>query len=237
MTRSQKAEHISEAQDAQERQGGNSKPAIIPTTASGEKIDTSQSRGDQQSDFDPDGHANKQRRRYGPRLRLSAENLEKLQSELGTSSTPIGMGVVSTARGGKGGVKRKKSVAWSDLPQDSTTVTTSSVHVSPAHYRYRVLHDANIFVANTMPPDDIQCQMNPIFNPEISEEKRSSIASIAKRMSNEFLALNAANYREDDCLEVVIAALRALNTENIFAFVRKFGIVLALTPMMYIVAC
>lgn len=79
--------------------------------------------------------------------------------------------------------------------------------------------------------------MNPIFNPEISEEKRSSIASIAKRMSNEFLALNAANYREDDCLEVVIAALRALNTENIFAFVRKFGIVLALTPMMYIVAC
>jgi hypothetical protein len=173
-----------------------------------------------------------------PGLKLSEENLEKLQSQLDSTST--GMGVVSITRdgkqGGKGGAKRTRAVSTSsDSPQDSMTVTTSSK--SPARYRYDILTSAGIFVHHVIPPNDIQFQVNAIFNRGISNEERSKISSIAKGMSNEYIAVIQANLREDDCVEVVISALKALDKENIFAFVRKAGIVLPFTLTVYVVEC
>lgn len=232
MTRAQKTKHFIEARDPQERQRGDSPPVLVPATASGEKVETSQSRGDQQSDCYLDGHSKKQRRQSVPGLKLSKRNLEKLQSQL--DSTSVGMGNISTTRGGKRGEKRKRAVStWSDLPQDSTTVTTSSI--SPARYRYDILNHAKIFVHHVTPPD-IQLQVNAIFNRGISKQRRREISNIVKGMSNEFISIIQANGREDDCVEVVITALKALDKEKMFAFVRKAGIVLPLTLTGYIVA-
>lgn len=111
---------------------------------------------------------------------------------------------------------------WSDLPQDSTTVTASST--SPARYRYDILNNAKIIVHHVTPPKDIQSQVNAIFNRRISKERRSEISSIAKGMCNEFIAITQANRREDDCVEVVITALETMDKEKVFAFVRKAGI-------------
>lgn len=123
----------------------------------------------------------------------------------------------------------------SELLQDSTTVTTSSR--SLARYRYDILASARIYIHRKTPPEDIQFQVNAIFDRGIAKERLNEVSSLAKSMSQKFVATTQGNRRGDDCVALVITALQALDQEEMFAFVRKVGIVPPLTRTVYVDAC
>ncbi|KIW25812.1 uncharacterized protein PV07_08955 [Cladophialophora immunda] len=233
VTRAQTRKLIAEAKSPQEPLRRDSSSPTIPARASGEHIDSSHIRKDLEPNYPPDGHSNKQLRQYVPGLKLSRENLKKLQRQLHSASSE--MSPVPATRGGKRGGKRgarltRATLTQSELPRDSATETTTSI--SPARYRQETLANVKIFVKNMVPPQDIRSQVDAIFNRGISKERRNEISKIAKRMSKHFEAVATSNRREDDYIEVVVSALMALDEEIVFDFVRKADLNSSLIPKL-----
>ncbi|OCT48385.1 hypothetical protein CLCR_04461 [Cladophialophora carrionii] len=82
-------------------------------------------------------------------------------------------------------------------------------------------------VHHLTPSKDIQFPAYATFHRGISKARRNEASSIAKGMCNELIAIIRASCREDDCVEVVIPGLKALDKGKIFTFVRRAGIVLS----------
>ncbi|OAG39038.1 hypothetical protein AYO21_06758 [Fonsecaea monophora] len=236
VTRAETKKLIVEPEPPQEQPQGDSPSAIIPATTSREQVATSQIQKDLEAKYHPD---KTQRREHVPVLKLTTRNLKTLQRQLNSPSTEMspssaarggqrGGGKRGGKRGGKSRARTTRTGVTPDLPEERTTETTTT-WVSPACYRYGVLEKVKIFIQYMAPPADIHSKLAAIFNREISNERLSEISNVAKHMSKEFARVVRANYREDDWNEVVISALKALDTGSDFGFARKAGIVLSNT--------
>ena len=167
-------------------------------------------------------HSNKQRRGSVSESRLSKKNLKRLQRDLEglERRKPEEMDPLAQAQ------ERTPSrqTSSSDLNQDTASVRSQKSAVSNSVYRYRILQQARIYVRPEPPPSNIQTQMDIIFKLEIPEERRREISGIAQRTSQQFILNLRGAHREDDLVELVYDALRMINTDQTFAFVRKAGI-------------
>lgn len=163
---------------------------------------------------------------------LSEDNLKKLQRDLQKLRRGIPDEMDS---GGPNRVHKRASsrqASLSDLNQDTASLDSRKTSVSNSFYRYRILHQARIYVRPEPPPKDIQAQMDVTFKHKIPERRRREISGIAKKTSQKFIDKLRGAHREDDLVELVHEALRMMHNDETFDFSRKAGIVSAL-PRTY----
>ncbi len=231
--KAQKRKHAAEDEHSQKRLRKDPPSASVPAAASQDLVGVWQTRGKKRPYDSKDKHSYKRRRGSVPESQLSEENLKKLERDLEQleRGTPNEMdpGVTVLDRVRKRAPSRQAS--FSDLNQDTASQRSQKSSVSNSFYRYHILDQARIYVRPEPPPMDIQAQMDVIFEREVLEKRRREISGIAKKISQSFINNLRGAHREDDLVELVYDALRIMHKDETFAFPRKAGIVLPLTPM------
>ncbi|OAP55701.1 hypothetical protein AYL99_09853 [Fonsecaea erecta] len=246
VTRAQAKKLLAEAKRPQERPRRNSPSATVPATATGK----SRIRKDRLANCYPDVHSKTQERQYVPGFKLSKGNLKKLQKQLLSASDDMAS-VRPTTRGnrggkrggnrggGRGGHRRGKGTAASTTdtstetaePQDSTTPATTST--ARAHYRFKILRSVNIDFSVHSLPQDIQSQLEVVFNRKITTEMANWILRCTKLMSNDISHMTQDNFPQDDFIEPLIHVLDLYKEDvAILGVARKFDFHSSLKPQL-----
>lgn len=147
---------------------------------------------------------------------LNWENLEKLNSE--TAAETSGMGERKRT------LSRRSSNA--DTNQDGASVTSQKSSLSLSDYRLVTLERARIVVRHRDIPEHVQSRVDAVIHPEISEDRKSILFSIADDLCDAFPDILEVASREDDCVEPISRALEIMNSKlfgKVFAFRRKAG--------------
>ena len=103
--------------------------------------------------------------------------------------------------------------------------------------RHGILDGAEIHVHASPPPWDIRVQMNDIFEREISEKRRKEITDIANRTCLHLADIRCDFHEQGDLIEVVYEALRMMQHDDVFGFMRKAGLKTSLGFKVYIRRC
>lgn len=116
---------------------------------------------------------------------------------------------------------------------EETASVSSSQSKAIANYRWKNLEYVRIFVEKKPLPEKIQCQINAIIQPELSEERKSELSLITETLCKNFVVVLGGASREDDLLEPIHTALASMDSGDKFTFPRKTGIVVPFCTSVY----
>ena len=114
------------------------------------------------------------------------------------------------------GIKRSSSRRSTTAASEVTTDTTRTPRSSgtTAYYRYTHLADAEVYI-HVKPPDDIQTAIDAIIKTQPSEERLAQLKAISQVFHDGCAKAVQAAIGEDDCVDLFLDALKAMNHDNI----------------------
>ncbi|OAL34888.1 hypothetical protein AYO20_05849 [Fonsecaea nubica] len=137
-----------------------------------------------------------------PKDQLSENNLRTFNAEMNpeADSTPV--------------LKRTSS-RRSIVPSEAGTVRSHrSANTNKAFYRHKNLQAVQIHI-HAKPPDFIEAAANRIVNAKVSKQRRAELRVIAQELSNSCLKNVKAQSGEDDFINPLHTALKALGLKNL----------------------
>lgn len=166
---------------------------------------------DPEADDSENVHLVKQPRiRLSPPTELSEKNLRLFNRETMDSASNITP---------SGSIKRSSSrrtiTSSTGVSQDITSAPSQRSSGSTAHYRYRHLRSAQVFVHSPSPPAEIQTCIDAIVKAKVSEERRTKLLAISQRFHEGCAEVVRAAVGEDDCLNVLYIALQAMDRSKL----------------------
>lgn len=147
--------------------------------------------------------AKQPRRSPSPKLELSEKNLQKLNKE--------GM---DPAANNTPALKRSSSRRSIAASSEAETVRSQHSSKSTAHYRYKHLAAAEVYIHADLPAD-IHAALNAVVNAKVSEKRRAELCMIAQELYDGCKKIVKAAVGEDDFVELFLIALRAMDHSNL----------------------
>ncbi|MCJ1424013.1 hypothetical protein MMC29_001900 [Sticta canariensis] len=166
---------------------------------------------DSEADDSENAHLAKQpRTRLSPPAELSEKNLRLFNRENMDSASNITPGE-STKRSSS----RRTMTSSTGVSQDIVSVLSQRSSSSTAHYRYRHLRSAQVFVHSPSPPAEIQTCIDAIVKAKVPEERQTKLLAISQRFHEGCAQVVRAAVGEDDCMNVLRIALQAMDRSTL----------------------
>ncbi|KAI9682027.1 MAG: hypothetical protein M1817_000081 [Caeruleum heppii] len=173
----------------------------------------------------------KQARRSGPsRLEPFEEDLERdseaeakaddpepppLSGEFEEDIRTIYKEVMNSAANNASALKRTSS-RHSIVPSETDTGRSHCSSNTTAHYRYKHLEDANLYV-HIDPPEEVQAAIDDIINAEPSEDCYAVLRDKAKKFSKRCKEMVRAAAGEDDFVHLFYNVIEDISSDNLIS--------------------
>ena len=113
-------------------------------------------------------------------------------------------------------VLKRTSSRRSIVVSETDTVRSQRSSNTTAHYRYKHLEDANVYI-HVDPPKEIQAAIDDIINTESSEDRRTIVHDEAKNFSERCKEMVRAAAGEDDFVHLFYSIIEDLSTDNLIS--------------------
>lgn len=111
----------------------------------------------------------------------------------------------------------KRTTSWrSIVPSETDTIRSQRSSNTTAHYRYKHLEDANVYV-HIDPPKDIQAAIENIINAKPSEDCRAILRDKAKNFSKKCEEMVQAAAGEDDFVHLFYIVIEDISPNNLIS--------------------
>ena len=111
---------------------------------------------------------------------------------------------------------QRTSSRRSIVPSETDTVRSQRSSNTTAHYRYKHLADANVYI-HIDPPEDIQAAIDDIFNAEPSEDRHAILRDKAKKFSKRCKEMVRAAAGEDDFVHLFYNVIEDISPDNLIS--------------------
>ena len=132
---------------------------------------------------------------------LSEENLRELDKMDDNNTRP-------------GSIKRTSSRRSIAAPSEADSFRSQRSSNTTAHYRYKHLEDANLYI-HVDPPQNIQAAIDDIINTESSEDRYAILRDKAKKFWNKCKEMVRAAAGEDDFVHVFYTIAEDMSPDNL----------------------
>lgn len=102
-----------------------------------------------------------------------------------------------------------------EVSQDTSSGQSRSSCSSAAHYRYRHLQNAQIYIHGPPPPAEIQASIDLIVKAEVPKQRQTELLAISQRFREGCARVVKAAVGEDDCMGVLRIALLAMDRSKV----------------------
>lgn len=222
--RSQNKTPVSNASPPRPVQSSPIRPAPISQTARAKR------KRSQDSEAKAERSAKQPRRSHPPRLEPFEEDLQKdseaeakaddpepppLSEESEEDIRTLYKEVMNSVAKNASALKRTSS-RRSIVPSETDTVRSQRSSNTTAHYRYKHLEDANIYI-HIDPPEDIQAAIDDIVNAEPSEDCHTILRDKAKNFSKRCKEMVRAAAGEDDFVHLFYNVIEDISPDNLIS--------------------
>lgn len=112
--------------------------------------------------------------------------------------------------------RKRTSSRRSIVPSETDTVRSQRTSNTTAHYRYKHLEDANIYI-HIDPPEDIQAAIDDIINVKPSEDCCAILCDKAKKFSKRCKEMIRAAAGEDDFVHLFYNFIEYFSSDNLIS--------------------
>ena len=113
-------------------------------------------------------------------------------------------------------VLKRTSSRRSIVLSETDTVRSQRSSNTTAHYRYKHLEDANVYI-HVDPPKEIQAAIDDIINTEPSEDRRTIVHGEAKKFSKRCKETVRAAAGEDDFVHLFYSIIEDISADNLIS--------------------